>query len=154
MSCISQQWSLVYKDMCIIVPVLLSQHFFVGGGFFWWYHVAYGILAPQLWIEPVLLHQDLGVLTTGPPEKSPVCFLKAQIIRKLVCKYINIYNFPLFFMELLSVQFSHSVVSEALQPFGLQHDQLPCPSPTPGAYSNSCPSGWSCFSLIHAWFWQ
>ena len=27
-----------------------------------------------------------------------------------------------------------------LQPHGLQHARLPCPSPTPGAYSNSCPS--------------
>ena len=39
-----------------------------------------------------------------------------------------------------SVQFSHSVVSDSLPPHGLQHDRLPCPSPTPGAYSNSCPS--------------
>ena len=38
-----------------------------------------------------------------------------------------------------SVQFSHSVVSDSLQPHGLQHTRLPCPSPTPRAYSNSCP---------------
>ena len=37
-----------------------------------------------------------------------------------------------------SVQFSCSVVSNSLQPHGLQHARLPCPSPTPGAYSNSC----------------
>ena len=36
-----------------------------------------------------------------------------------------------------SVQFSCSVVSGSLQPHGLQHARLPCPSPTPGAYSNS-----------------
>ena len=29
---------------------------------------------------------------------------------------------------------------DSLQPHGLQHTRLPCPSPTPGAYSNSCPS--------------
>ena len=41
------------------------------------------------------------------------------------------------------VQFSHTVVSDSLQPQGLQHARLPCPSPTPGACSNSCPfSGW------------
>ena len=28
-----------------------------------------------------------------------------------------------------------------LQPHGLQHVRPPCPSPTPGVYSNSCPSG-------------
>ena len=32
---------------------------------------------------------------------------------------------------LASVQFSHSVVSNFLQPHGLQHTRLPCPSPTP-----------------------
>ena len=36
-------------------------------------------------------------------------------------------------------QFSCSVVSDSLRPLGLQHARLPCPSPTPGAYSNSCP---------------
>ena len=35
-----------------------------------------------------------------------------------------------------SVQFSRSVVSDSLQPHGLQHSRPPCPSPTPGVYSN------------------
>ena len=39
-----------------------------------------------------------------------------------------------------SVQFSHSVVSDSLRPHELQHARLPCPSPTPGVHSNSCPS--------------
>ena len=38
-----------------------------------------------------------------------------------------------------SVQFSHSVGSNSLRPHGLQHTRPPCPSPTPGAYSNSYP---------------
>ena len=37
-----------------------------------------------------------------------------------------------------SVQFSHSIMSDSLQPHGLQHSRLPCPSPTPGACSKSC----------------
>ena len=37
-----------------------------------------------------------------------------------------------------SVQFSHSVVSDALQPHESQHARPPCPSPTPGVYPNSC----------------
>ena len=37
-----------------------------------------------------------------------------------------------------SVQFSHSVISKSLRPHGLQHARLSCPSPTPGACSNSC----------------
>ena len=41
-----------------------------------------------------------------------------------------------------SVQFSsviHSVVSNSLQSHGLQHNRLPCPSLSPGVFSNSCP---------------
>ena len=38
-----------------------------------------------------------------------------------------------------SVQFSRSAVSDSLRPHGLQHARPPCPSPTPGAYSNPCP---------------
>ena len=37
-----------------------------------------------------------------------------------------------------SAQFSRSVMSDSLWPHGLQHTRLPCPSPTPGACSNSC----------------
>ena len=36
------------------------------------------------------------------------------------------------------VQLSRSVVSNSLQPHGLQHTRLPCPSPTPRVYPNSC----------------
>ena len=43
-------------------------------------------------------------------------------------------------LQFSSVQFSHSVMSNSLPPHGLQHARLPCPSPTPGACSNSCPS--------------
>ena len=39
-----------------------------------------------------------------------------------------------------SVHFSCSVMSDSLQPHRLQHARLACPSPTPGACSNSCPS--------------
>ena len=46
----------------------------------------------------------------------------------------------LFYRYFLLVQFSRSIVSNSLQPHGLQHARLPCPSPTPRAYSNSCPS--------------
>ena len=47
-----------------------------------------------------------------------------------------------------SVQFSHSVVSNSLQPHELQHPRPPCPSPIPGVYSNSCPSSWWCHPTI------
>ena len=38
-----------------------------------------------------------------------------------------------------SIQFSHSVMSDSLQPRGLQYARPPCPSPTPRVYSNSYP---------------
>ena len=47
-----------------------------------------------------------------------------------------------------SAQFSLSVVSDSLQPHRLQHARPPCPSPTPGAYSNSCPLSRWCHPTI------
>ena len=47
-----------------------------------------------------------------------------------------------------SVQFSCSVVSSSLPSRALQHARLPCPSPTPGVYSNSCPLSQWCHPTI------
>ena len=47
-----------------------------------------------------------------------------------------------------SVQFSRSVMSDALQPHELQHARPPCLSPTPGVYPNSCPSSRWCHPAI------
>ena len=51
-----------------------------------------------------------------------------------------------------SVQFSRSVVSDSLRPHGLQHARPPCPSPTPGVYSNSCPLSQWCHPTHHILF--
>ena len=48
----------------------------------------------------------------------------------------------------LSVQFSHSVMSNSVWPHELQHARPPCPSPTPGVYSNWCPLRWWCHPTI------
>ena len=61
----------------------------------------------------------------------------------VICCMNSDMKFPLS-----SVQFSHSVVSNSLWPYGLQHTRLPRPSPTPGACSNSCLSSWWCHSTI------
>ena len=61
-------------------------------------------------------------------------------IGQLLCKHINDF-YCWCWLWLPSVQFSPSVVSSSLQPHGLQHARLPCPSPTLRAYSNSRP--WS-----------
>ena len=47
-----------------------------------------------------------------------------------------------------SVQFSLSVVSDSLQPHGLQHARLPCLLPTHGVYSDSCPLSQWCHPTI------
>ena len=47
-----------------------------------------------------------------------------------------------------SVQFSHLVVSDSLQPHESQHTRPPCPSPTPRVYSNSCPFSRWCHPAI------
>ena len=49
---------------------------------------------------------------------------------------------------LVMVVFSHSVMSDSLQPHGLQHARLPCPSLSPRACSNSCPSSQWCHPTI------
>ena len=44
--------------------------------------------------------------------------------------------------------FSYSVVSDSLQLYGLQHTRLPCPSPSPRPYSNSCLLSQWCYPTI------
>ena len=58
-----------------------------------------------------------------------------------VCQLHLLYTF-------ISVQFSHSVVSDSLRPHGLQHSRPPCPLPTPGVYPNSCPLSQRCHPTI------
>ena len=47
-----------------------------------------------------------------------------------------------------SVQFSHSVVSDSLRPHESQHAKPPCPTPTPGVHSNSCPLSRWCHPAV------
>ena len=58
--------------------------------------------------------------------------------RKVVCNYRNM-DGP---------QFSRPVMSDSVWPHGLQHARLPCPLPTPGAYSNSSPLSRWCHPTI------
>ena len=64
-----------------------------------------------------------------------------RVPRRHIFEALNIFT-------LLSVQFSHSVMSNSLRPHGLQHARLPCPSPTSRAYSNSCPLSFWCHPTI------
>ena len=52
-------------------------------------------------------------------------------------------------ISLIVLQFSSvAQLCPTLQPCGLQHARLSCPSPTPGACSNPCPSSWWCPPII------
>ena len=63
----------------------------------------------------------------------------------LIPTYLWLFQLPVTYF---SVQFSSLVVPDSLRPHGLQHTRLPCPSPTPRAYSNSCPLSWWCHPTI------
>ena len=54
-------------------------------------------------------------------------------------KYVHLFS---------SVKFSRSVMSDYLWPHELQHSRPPCPSPSPGVHSNSCPSSQWCHPAI------
>ena len=62
-----------------------------------------------------------------------------------IYKFIQLCEFKKWFS---SVQFSHSVVSNSLQPHELQHTRPPCPSPSPRVHSNSHPSSQWCHPAI------
>ena len=80
----------------------------------------------------------------------PFCSCLLSYLFFLFPRYIN--NIYLIYLDSYcirwGVQFSCSVVSNYLQPHGLQYARLPCPSPAPGACSNSCPSCWWCYPTI------
>ena len=60
--------------------------------------------------------------------------------------YIHFLLINLFL--LYPIQFSHSVLSDSMQPHGFQHATLPCPSPTSRDYSISCLSSRWCHPTI------
>ena len=75
------------------------------------------------------------------------------VVHSLVCFFAFLFStfvrgYVVYSLCISSVQFSCSVVCDPLWPRGLQHPRLPCPSPTPRACSNSCPSSWWCHPTI------
>ena len=74
---------------------------------------------------------------------ADLCWCKAEPNTILYSNYPPIKNKLILKSQFLylhsSLQFSRSVVSDSLRPHGPQHARPPCPSPTPGVHSNSCP---------------
>ena len=75
---------------------------------------------------------NAALFTIARTRKQPRCPSTDEWMKNLWSIYTMEY----------SVQFSHSVVSDSLQPHELQHTRALCLSPTPGVYSNSCPLSW------------
>ena len=71
-----------------------------------------------------------------------LCFI--SVTYNVIISYISIKKEDKY----SSVQFSCSVMSDSLQPHGLQHARPPYPSPTIRVYSNSCPSSQWCHPTI------
>ena len=84
--------------------------------------------------------QERAVLVSGPcPPTSSFPSFSSNRALGVVWKFLSCPS---------SVQFSRSVVSDYLWPHGLQYTRLPCPSPIPGVYSNSCPLSQWCHPTI------
>ena len=66
----------------------------------------------------------------------------------LIIKSLGTYKRYFISYIFSSIQFSHSVMSDSLWSHGLQHARPPCPSPTPGVHSDSCPLSWWCHPTI------
>ena len=93
-------------------------------------------ILPSLWECKIISEQILS--------DSTIMWRRIQYVQKF-WEWRTISKSPIY---ISSVQFSHLVVSDSLQPHGLQHARLPCPSPTPGAYLNSCPSTRWCHPIF------
>ena len=77
-------------------------------------------------------------LKTNKPKESYIIISNIVVLDWFGCEIYLFCSKEGKFFEFSSVQFNFLVVSDSLQPHGLQHARFPCPSPTPRAYSNSC----------------
>ena len=77
------------------------------------------------------------------PLSSKICVLHLCLLYCPACRII----ITIFLKSISSVQFSSSVVSNSATPW-ITHARPPCPSPTPGVHSNSCPSSRWCHPAI------
>ena len=104
----------------------------------------------------------MGQTTPFAPAMSSLCLLCVEKLQLLDITQVPKYKFSHRSEKMqkekktikqdktiiVSVQFSCTVLSDPLRPHGLQHTWLPCPSPTPRACSNSCPSSWQSHATI------
>ena len=99
----------------------------------------YDILGIITFYHLTTLHINVPqVCCLGGRSNDPKAHLQLSYCSNGICLYMC---FPWIVLLHIS-QFSHLVVCDSLQPHGLQHTRLPCPSLTSSAWSNSCPLSW------------
>ena len=87
----------------------------------------------------VLIRSDPNGSLWHPSIRLSMIFLSTASYLPVLVRQTNTSFISSSIYKLSSVQFSHSVVSDSLWPHESQHARLPCPSPIPRVYSNSCP---------------
>ncbi|XDA73129.1 hypothetical protein R6Z07M_003403 [Ovis aries] len=87
--------------------------------------------------KPKHKRKNKGKQNFPPPPCSPVSSGQLSAFFRFVSKDVRK---QMKFLELSSVQFSCSVVSDCLPPHKSQHARPPCPSPSPRVHSDSRPS--------------
>ena len=89
-----------------------------------------------------LRYADDTTLMAEGEEKLKSFLIKLKNKSEKAGLKLNIQKTKIMASRLISSvsQFSRSLMSDSLRPCELQHARSPCPSPTPGVYSNSCPS--------------
>ena len=91
------------------------------------------------------------LFTWYQPLEASWCTVLVYFSRSCIIR-LKLFSLIFVFFKMYSVQFSHSVVSNSLRSHGLQHARPPCPSPTPGVYSSSCPLSQWCHTTIRVLF--
>ena len=92
------------------------------------------------WSSEVVWIGDFKFLLSS--EISSNCIVRKSCILPSIITHLK--QSEIIICSLDSVQFSHSVMSDSLQPHELQHARPPCPSPSPGVHSDSHPSSQWC----------
>ena len=95
-----------------------------------------------------VLSWNSGLPSSGCTSPSPAHWSHAHQL-PLHSLHLSFYYFvlPLVFLPLLLL-FSHSLMSNSLWPCGLQCTRPPCPSPSSGVFSDSCPLNQWCHPTI------
>ena len=143
-----------YAFLCVLVtlscPILCDPKDCSSPGF-----SVHGILQARI-LEWIAIPSSRGI--SQPRDRTLVSCIAGRFFTIWATgkSYICIMLFKSFSVStsienFSSVQFSHSVVSDFVRPHGLKHTRPPCPSPTPGVYSNSCPLSWWCHQTISSY---